>query len=318
MIEVVSISLGSSKRDHESQAELLGKKVRIRRLGTDGSIPRALDMLRELDGQVAAMGLGGVDLYLFAGERRYILRDAVRLRRAVKSTPIVDGSGLKNTLERLVIRRLCEEGFLAPGKKVLLVSAVDRFGMEEALAEAGCEITYGDLVFALGLPFPIRSRRVFRAVARILLPALTKLPISMLYPTGHAQERGPKPGKERYYEEAEIIAGDYHLIRKYLPERLEGKMVITNTVTPQDVEELRGRGVEYLITTTPEFDGRSFGTNVMEAVLVAVIEKDWSEITQEDYLEAIGWLGLGPHIARLQDGRKPDGTATEAFVAGAP
>lgn len=297
----------------------MGKKVNIRRVGTDGSIRRAEAMLRELDGRVDAIGLGGVDLYLFAGDRRYVMRDALRLRRAVRETPVVDGSGLKNTLEREVINLLCREGFPLAGRRVLLVSAVDRFGMEEALFDAGCEITYGDLVFALGLPFPIRSRRFFRGLARVLLPVLTKLPISVLYPTGTAQEAGPKPGKECHYADAEVIAGDFHLIRKYLPPRLEGKTVITNTVTSQDVEELRQRGVEYLITTTPEFEGRSFGTNVMEATLVAVIEKEWSEITQEDYLDAIGRLGLRPRVTRLPELSRPEsagvpGTALETAI----
>jgi hypothetical protein len=73
---------------------------------------------------------------------------------------------------------------------------------------------------------------------------------------------------------ADIIAGDFHYIRRHLPTAesgiLKGKTILTNTTTEQDQIELRERGVKRLITTTPSFDGRSFGTNVMEAMCVAL------------------------------------------------
>jgi len=50
---------------------------------------------------------------------------------------------------------------------------------------------------------------------------------------------------------------------------LSGKTVITNTTTEENVEFLRERGVRLMITTTPRYDGRSFGTNMMEAALTA-------------------------------------------------
>ena len=68
-------------------------------------------------------------------------------------------------------------------------------------------------------------------------------------------------------------------MRQFMPERLDGKIVLTNTVTPANIEELRERGVRMLITTTPDFGGRSFGTNVIEAALLALLGKTWSEVT---------------------------------------
>src|ERR1700737_5029886 len=103
MKTVVSVSLGSSSRDHQADVELLGERFDISRVGTDGSIDRAIAKLKELDGTVDAIGLGGIDVYLYAGKDRYALRDGVRLLEAVKITPVVDGSGLKNTLERNAI-----------------------------------------------------------------------------------------------------------------------------------------------------------------------------------------------------------------------
>ena len=46
--------------------------------------------------------MGGVDLYLRLGTREYPLHAALRLVENVRHTPVVDGRGLKHTLERRV------------------------------------------------------------------------------------------------------------------------------------------------------------------------------------------------------------------------
>jgi hypothetical protein len=56
--------------------------------------------------------------------------------------------------------------------------------------------------------------------------------------------------------------------------------------------------VRYLVTTTPRLEGRSFGTNMMEAALVAVAGKG-RPLTQPELAEMIERLGLRPHIERI-------------------
>ncbi|MGI6037561.1 MAG: quinate 5-dehydrogenase [Limnochordia bacterium] len=283
--------------------EIQGRKIRIQRMGTDGDLKRAMELVQELDGQVDAFGLGGIDLYIYAGKRRYTFRDAKRIAQGAKQSPVVDGSGLKNSLERRVIRYLADHGLIDfSDKKVLLVSAVDRFGMAETLAEVADQVVYGDLVFALGLPVPLRSLRTLHYVAWAVAPIVTQLPFRWLYPTGEKQETSSgktKPIFADLYRGADIIAGDFHFIRRYMPGDLEGKTVITNTVTADDVAELRSRGVEMLVTTTPSINGRSMGTNLLEAIAVAMTGR---EMAAEDYLAWLEAIEFRPHVEKLQEG----------------
>lgn len=304
MKEVVSVSLGSSRRNHEVDIELLGQQFKIKRIGTNGDFDKAIELLKELDGKVDTFGLGGIDLYLFApGGKRYEIRDAKKLAAAVKTSGIVDGSGLKNTLERQVIEELQKNpNFNLNGKKVLMVSAVDRFGMADALHKAGAKMIFGDLVFGLNIPLAIRRMTSFKVLARVALPIVTKMPFKILYPTGSEQEKEPKKKYIKYYEEADIIAGDYLFIRKYLPKDLTGKIILTNTTTPEDVDDLQKRGVRYLITTTPELGGRSFGTNVMEAMLVTALNTRPDVITSKDYEDILEKLEFKPRIEELNEG----------------
>jgi hypothetical protein len=301
--KVVSVSLGSSSRDHRAMVQLLGEDFDIARIGMDGSIERAAAKLRELDGTVDAIGLGGIDVYLYAGTKRYALRDGLRLLEAVKRTPVCDGSGLKNTLERAAVRFLRDQlGVDLRGRKVLMVSALDRFGMAQALVEAGADVLFGDFIFALDLDKPVRSLSEFEELAERYLPDACKLPFQFFYPTGKKQDRPPQPKYPEYYAEADIIAGDFHFMRQFMPERLDGKLILTNTVTERDIDELRERGAERLVTTTPNFGGRSFGTNVIEAALLAILQKPWAEVSAGDYERVLRELALQPRVVEFTAG----------------
>lgn len=296
---VVSVSIGSSKRNSKAEihVESLGETFVLERIGTDGSWEKAIELVRELDGKVDAFGLGGADLYVYAGNRRYTFRDAQRMADAARKTPMLDGSGLKHTLERNAVR-LLEPEIGWKSKKVLVPSAVDRFGLAEALDEAGANVLYGDLIFGLGLPIPLYRLSLLQKIAYILLPIITQLPFQWLYPTGEKQEKQVKDWRQRYFEWADVIAGDWHFMRRFMPEHMQGKIILTNTTTPDDLEFMRTRGVARLITTTPRLAGRSFGTNVMEAFIVAVAGK--YPLNEADYLEYIAKLNLQPEVTELQ------------------
>ncbi len=294
------MSLGSKTRDHHAVVDLLGETFDISRVGTDGKLDEAIRAVQELDGKVDAIGLGGIDVYLYAGKHRYALRDGLRLLNAAKVTPVVDGSGLKNTLEREAVRFMQDDlNIDLRGKRVLMVSALDRFGMAQALVEAGADVLFGDFIFALDLDKPVKGLHEFEEMAETYLPDACKLPFQFFYPTGKKQEKPPQPKYPQYYRDAEIIAGDFHFMRQYMPDDLQGKVILTNTLTANDAEELRRRGVSRLITTTPDFGGRSFGTNVIEAALLALLHKPWSEVTAGDYERVLHELDLKPRVIAL-------------------
>jgi hypothetical protein len=299
MKHIVSISLGSSKRDKRVQAHFFGEDFLIERIGTDGDRNRYRQLVAELDGKVDAFGVGGCDIYLYAGDRKYIFREPLSFMAGAKRTPFVDGSGLKHTLERETIAYLDAQGIVDfANSSILLVSAVDRFGMADALAARAKSMVFGDVLFGLGLPFPIRSWKLAQTLARMTLPVIVRLPFQWFYPTGEKQEQNT-PHFQRFFAEADIIAGDFHLIRRFMPEDLRGKTILTNTTTETDVKELTRRGVARLITTTPVFEGRSFGTNVMEAVLVTILGKPPQDLTPQDYLNKLKELHWMPQVQEL-------------------
>lgn len=298
MKRAVSVSLGSSERDKCVEIELLGQPVSIERLGTDGDVEKATALFTELDGKVDALGVGGIDLWLQMGEKRYPLHAPQKLVANVRHTPVVDGSGLKNTLERQVVKVMIEElGTSFASGRVLLTVGVDRYGMTLAFYEQGYDLICGDLMFALGLPIPVRSLKQLHLLARLLIPIATRLPISMIYPTGEKQDE-IVPKYTKWYQLADVIAGDCHYIKRHMPDDLQGKVIVTNTTTPQDIALFRERGVRYIITTTPRLNGRSFGTNMMEAAITAVAGKN-RPLTHAELQALLPELDLKPMLHDL-------------------
>lgn len=298
MKKIMSVSLGSSQRNHKVTTEFCGQPFQIERIGTDGDKEKAIALIRQWDGQVDAFGLGGTDMYIYAGNKRYTFRESAKIAAAAHRTPIVDGSGLKNTLERRMVKHLASlEDFSLCYKHILVMCAVDRFGLAEALVDAGGNVIFGDLMFGLGLKMPIRTLQGLSRWARIAAPVITQLPVHWFYPVGVSQLENI-PRFRSYFEQADIIAGDFHFIRRYMPEQLTGKTIITNTVTAADAEMLRERGVTALVTTGPAMTGRVFGTNVLEAIAVAYAGKDPQALTPANYEQIVEELGIEPQIRR--------------------
>ncbi len=300
MKRAVSISLGSSARNKAVEVELLGEKVSIERIGTDGDMEKAAQLYKELDGQVDAFGVGGADLGLLVDQKWYTLHSVKPMVRFVQKTPIVDGTGLKITLEGRAAQFLdaaIPQYIQARGKKAFIMTGADRWGLTRSFSEAGYDCVFGDLMFSLGIPIPIKSPRQLKIMAALLMPIAGRLPFEWVYPTGEKQEER-KPKHTNIFQWATVTAGDCHYIKRYMPDDMQGKVIVTNTTTAKDVELFHQCGVKYLVTATPVIEGRSFGTNMMEAALIAVAGKGRA-LTHAELTGLLDQLEFEPHLQEL-------------------
>ena len=303
MKKILSVSVGSSQRDHTTHHTFLGQECEISRQGTDGDFEKAIQMYKDYDGKVDAFGVGGLEFYIQVADKRYYMRDVKRIAKAIRISKVGDGNGVKGILERRAFealeKHLNKEGGTLVGMPALKTTAVERYGMASAMVDAGLDVTFGDFMFALGLPFTVKKLSTVRLLAAILLPVVTQLPFSWLYPLGAEQDKEPQKKWQKYYQQSTVIGGDFLQVRQFMPDDLTGKIIVTNTTTRKNVEELQKRNLHILVTATPRLEGRSFGTNVMEATLLALINKPQSEVVEADFRELIERIPLEPNIEVL-------------------
>jgi hypothetical protein len=231
-----------------------------------------------------------------------MFRSTSQLIEGVHRTPLVDGAGLKLTLERRVFELAPEAADPTTGRpphfhQAFLNIALDRWGMALAVNEVSDAVLYGDLMFSFGVPVALKSLPAVKRMARTLVPVAGRLPLKWLYPTGENQVvREPKFAK--HFGESDLICGDFLYIGKHAPDDLSGKTILTNTTTAANLEWLAGTGATMLITTTPRFDGRSFGTNLTEAVITAAVGSD-RRLTIDEMNAAIDDLRIRPDVTRF-------------------
>ena len=300
MKRAVSISLGSSKRNKAVTIKLLGEEVSIERIGTDGDMEAAARMYQDLDGKVDAFGVGGADLGLLVDTRWYPLYSVNKMVRFVKQTPLVDGTGLKITLEKKAAPFLDEhikDYIDSRGRKAFIMTGADRWGLTRSFLDAGYECTFGDMMFSLGINLPVHTEKALKMLAAILMPIAGRLPFEWVYPIGEKQEER-KPKYPKWFEWATVVGGDCHYIKRYMPDDMIGKIIVTNTTTQEDTDLFRRCGVKYLVTTTPVLEGRSFGTNMMESALIAVSGKK-RVLTYPEYEAMLSELGFKPTMQEL-------------------
>jgi hypothetical protein len=304
MKKILSISIGSALRDHTTHHVFLGQEFEITRQGTNGDVDKAVQLYREMDGKVDAFGVGGAGFYLQVADHRYYFREPKKFRKAIKISKVGDGSRVKGLLEKRAFvaleKHLNEkEGKTLKGMPALQTCVMERYGMGKAMVEAGLDVTFGDFMFALGLPFTMKTLGQARLLAALFLPIVSLMPFSWLYPLGSEQDKPPQPKWTKYYRQSYVIAGDFLQVRQHMPDDLTGKIIVTNTTTAKNVEELKQRNLHILVTVTPRLEGRSFGTNVMEATLLSLMDKPDAEATEADFLDLIERIPLDPNIEVL-------------------
>ena len=123
---VVNISLSGPERDYDQSVEFLGRSFRIVRVGTGGSVKRAIAEVRRWSGEAAAIGVSGVHDAQIAGAlkgdpgklRKALIKD----RDASTGAVVTDGHRLRTVLQEWTIRHLAGEmpGYFANALVVVL------------------------------------------------------------------------------------------------------------------------------------------------------------------------------------------------------
>lgn len=300
MKKVISVSLGSSSRDHKGILQLGNEKIEMSREGVDGDAKLCKKRFEELDGTVDCFGAGGFMFAFHIGDKVYRVKQADKLISGIKKTPIVDGTGIKKTIERISMQESYDQIkdiFEDEPKTAFMSTAVDRWEMACSLADVGLEIICGDFMFGLGLPIAVKGLDKVPLLASIVLPFVRRFPMRWIYPTGSSQDVR-KPKYKKFYERATVIAGDYLYTKKYAPDNLDNKIILTNTTTAEDIDSLKDKGVAAVITTTPRVQGRSFGTNVLEAAVTAYSGLN-RQLTEKEMKKCVDELGLKAQVHRF-------------------
>jgi hypothetical protein len=233
----------------------LGQEIQIQRKGCGGDPEIARVLIAEYDGKVDAIGLDGLPAILELGSFSTPHESGQELAGMGGKTAVVDGSGIRAGLERwaVILADRAQPGIFAQ-KHILMVPGLNHPGLTQALSRRSPHVRYADPVVYFALPqFPgIGSKHTFNRAAPGTLDQLADDPFRRIKPQAGVPGA---PRAEKPFAWADVLAGDIGAIRRYAPATLKRKTVVVECASPEDVADMRARGVSILITLMPATDG---------------------------------------------------------------
>src|SRR5210317_961579 len=151
--QVVSISLGSSDKDYAFNTEFLGQEFSIRRLGTDGDLEKAAELLLRMDKEADAIGLGQIK-YPYGIGPRYLNKykhHKIKDLGAQVQTPVTIGSALRDVSFEWALRYIeYKFGNYFSNARVLFFSGMYNYRIAKVMSEFTDNLTFADPILENG------------------------------------------------------------------------------------------------------------------------------------------------------------------------
>jgi predicted amino acid dehydrogenase len=295
MKNVISISLGASSQDFEFSTTFLGARLRVRRLGTDGSTARAIELLAHWDGQADAIGLGVAKDSRGLGARRLVERDSMRMQRAVTRVSVTTGARLGEIfLEWAVRRTQAQLGHYFDNANVLFFSGMAHRKLAGTLWEYTENLMFADPLLQLGVPKLLTSLEALSLYASGAHYVSDWVPPRVM-PTSLLRQWSRYVLRKALHK-ATVVVAPVHELDHFGIEELAGKTVVTATVNDQRIAAFKDKGVSMVIDGSPTMHGHVLGPDLLDAMILAATGKAPDQILEDDYLEIITGLQTQPRI----------------------
>jgi predicted amino acid dehydrogenase len=304
MKSIASISLGPLSLDCNFRTKFLGHDFEIVRIGTDNDFKAAEKLVVEWRDKVDAIGLGLVHDHYSVGTRHFRQRDTARLEELAGDTLVSTGARLREIVQEWSLRSAQHElSNYFNNAKVLFMSGAANYRLASVMGELTQNLSFADPVLQFGAPRLLHSLRALELFTAGSQPVLRLGPEDHL-PSLAPAKRFNKSLLKKAVRDADAIVAGYHQLERYGPDELEGKVVLTSTISSDRQEALKERGVRVVIDCSIQLFEQTVGLNVIEAMILAALGKPAKEIAHDDYLEIFTDLDLKARILYPIEGKK--------------
>ncbi|GAA3930955.1 dehydrogenase [Litoribacillus peritrichatus] len=297
MKTVVSISLGSDALDYDFQTRFLDQDFRVIRFGVNKDLDKAERLIKDWQNKADVIGLGKVREHYSVGTRNFVQKTTQQLESLVKKIPVTTGSALRGILNEWAIRhtQITENNFFN-NSRVIFFNGVTNYKAANVLHEFTDNLSFADPVIQLGVPKLLTSLKALELYAAGTHPLNKWSPPHVLSPSVAPIKDWNRFIVKKATQKADVIAGSYEDIEHFSLEELAGKTLLTSTISDQRLELLREKGVNMVIDICPQLFEVNVGVNVIEAMILAALNKKQGELTYDDYLEILETLEAEPRV----------------------
>lgn len=295
MKKVVTVTLGPSKQDFSFQADFLGHRFQVKRLGADNDTGKAWELMRRHQATADAIGLGEIGDHYHVGQDTRINKETQRLLNVVTRVPATTGARLRRLLQVRAVRHVQNHlGHYFNNNLVLFLSGIRNYDMALALADYTPNLKFADALAQTGAPTMLTSLMQLELYAKGSDWALSGRPGEML----EAALSGFKSSRlAAEVAKSHVIVGTFHELKQLgTPRNLAGKTVITSAVDDERLAFFTQCHVNLVVDVSPQLFDKVVGVNTLEAMMLAALDKPQEQVTDEDFGEILDELKITPRL----------------------
>lgn len=303
MKQVVSISLGSSAKDYEFETEFLGQNFTVTRIGTDGDLEKAAELLLHWDKIADAIGIGNIKFPYGIGPRYLTKKQHHNLKAlaAQIQTPVTMGNTLRDVSFEWALRFIeYKFGSYFNNARVLFLSGMSSYRIAKVISEFTDNLTFADPVLENSIPKFLNSLDHLESYAQSAHEVFQWVPSKRLADSVVPVKTWNDYILRKAAQKANIIVvpafGFEDYLKDFTLEELGGKTIITSTADDEQVAFLKERGVDVIIDTTPKILQRVVAPNVLEALILAALGRKNDAVHADDLLEIISAQKMDPRV----------------------
>jgi predicted amino acid dehydrogenase len=295
MKKVVTVTLGSSKQDFSFETEFLGQAMTVQRVGADMDTGKAWELMRRQQASADVVALSEISDHYQVGLRTLINKETERLTKVVTRVPVTTGATMRRLLQVRAIRHVQKElGNYFNNNLVLFLSGMRNYDMAVAMADYTPNLSFADAVFGTGSPVLLNSLEKLELYAKGSDFILSGRPGQLLESalTGFKNKR-----ISNAVADAHVVVGTFAEI-KAVGNRtnLQGKTLITSAVDDERLAFFKDCKVNLVVDVTPKLFDRVVGVSTLEAMVLAKLGKEASEVSDDDFTEILDELNLKPRL----------------------
>ena len=295
MKKIITVTLGSSKKDFEFKTRFLGQEFSVQRLGADKDSSKAWELMRRQQANADAIALSDMPDHYHVGLRTVVNKESQRLMQVVTRVPVTTGASLRRLLQVRAIRYVQKElGHYFNNNLVLFLSGMRNYDMAVALSDYTRNLSFADPVFQAGSP--------------LLLGSLEQLE---LYAKGKELIPDIVPGKflksvlstlknkivANAVAKSHVIVGTFREIQAVSSGgNLEGKTLITSAIDDEALAFFTKHKVNLVVDVSPKLFDKVVGISTITAMILAATGKPEAELADHDFEEIINELDIKPRL----------------------
>ena len=249
---------------------LLDTDFHLRRIGTNGDVAAAEELVREWADEADVIAVTGLREARVAGLYDGDLEAVHRVKQATRLVPVTDGHGLRDVLQEWAIRHVQSE---MPGyytnARVVVLGGMNHARTIRILQEYTQNFEFADPLLRMDMLNRLDANPLLDLAANVGMWPVRRLPgpvRSQIKAPGH---RVSNSLARRALADAHVVVGTYEELEAFGVGDLRGKSVVTSSISDERLAEIAGHDVDMVLDSTPQPFDFTITAAVLEAMMLA-------------------------------------------------